>query len=63
MNTCSLKVPESPISGCSNNYVPPQINEVLYDPTSGKVWDKNKNYIGQGVLKDGILIITPTKNQ
>lgn len=33
------------------------IKKVLYNPETGHVFDENKNYIGQGELKDGVLKI------
>ena len=32
--------------------------KVIYDPATGKVFDLNKNYLGQGELNGNILVIT-----
>lgn len=36
-----------------------RISTVLFYPETKDVYDKDRNYLGKGVLKDGILVITP----
>lgn len=56
---------------CPNNvdFIPPINNEcpksvggiksVKFYPKSGEVYDEDDNYLGKGVMDNGILVITP----
>lgn len=69
LHTCSDTPADTPASDCTIRSLPKikcdvriknRVRKVFFDPATGKVFDKDKNYLGQGVYSNDILVITRT---